>query len=136
MIGIDTNILLRVLLDDDGRQSPAARSLLSSEIDSGRRVFISVVTLVETIWTLARRKGDGRVPRTEIANTIARLLASPDLVVEKQEQVNAALKSYRTGAADFSDYLIAELGSAAGAVTTYTFDRAASTAPGFTLLSA
>ncbi|MFM9860147.1 type II toxin-antitoxin system VapC family toxin [Pseudoxanthobacter sp. M-2] len=132
MIAFDTNILLRIVLSDDERQSPVARAL-ALKASPDEPVLISVVVLVEFVWTLIRQK---KVPRDIVVAELETLLLRPDVLIESVDAVEVALGHFRSGKADFSDYLIAELGRTAGATTTYTFDTDARDAPGFTLLTA
>ena len=132
MIAFDTNVLLRIVLSDDERQSPVAHSL-ALKASPDEPVFLSVVVLVEFVWTLIRQK---KVPRDVVAAQLEALLLRPDVLIESVDAVEVALGRFRSGKADFSDYLIAELGRHAGASTTYTFDTDARDAPGFTLLTA
>lgn len=127
MIGLDTNVLLRAVANDDPVQSPRARALLSS-LSKPAAAVVNVVTLVEFAWTLRSRY---RYRRSEIDRIIELLLRSPvDLVLER-DAVNEALVRCRDEGLDFADALVGELNLAAGCKTTWTFDHKASTSTAF-----
>jgi predicted nucleic-acid-binding protein len=121
MIGLDTNVLVRYLVQDDPVQSPAASELVESltEIDRG---FVSLVALVEMSWVLTQAY---HVDNSTLAAIITSLLGTDALTIGQPEVVRAAVSRLEAGA-QFADALIAELGRAAGCDTTVTFDRGAS----------
>jgi predicted nucleic-acid-binding protein len=132
MIALDTNILVRVLVADDPKQTAAAERLLRESTDSGELCFLSDPVLCETEWVLDRHY---RVPRAEILATFENLLTRRILFAfEDPETIRKALDAYRQGRADFSDFLIGAKAEAREARTTYTFDRALAGQPGFSLL--
>lgn len=51
MIGLDTNVLVRYLAQDDPTQSPRATEIIEQEISKEKPGYISSVVLVETVWT-------------------------------------------------------------------------------------
>jgi len=130
MIGIDTNVLVRYLAQDDAVQSPLASQLMDG-LTRDAPGFISQVVLVETTWVLARSY---KMARSRIADVIETLLRARELVVEGAEVGHQALATYRSTGADFSDALIAHAGLLAGCGETFTFDKAATAAPGMRLL--
>lgn len=132
MIGIDANVLLRVILADDPRQTPAARAFLRDHCSSERPGLVSNVVLAEVSWTLARGY---ECSRKQIADAIEQILETAQLQVESSANVIAALNAFRTGSADFSDCLIDQVNRSAGCQYTVTFDRKAARMPGFKLLS-
>ncbi|HLJ72025.1 MAG TPA: type II toxin-antitoxin system VapC family toxin [Roseiarcus sp.] len=121
MIGLDTNVLLRVFIEDDPAQSERARRLVRRATAEGR-VLINSIVLSEFAWTLARTFKLGRL---EIARLLAELLSADDLEFERREAAKAALDAYRAGEADFPDYYLAEVNAGLGCASTATFDRAA-----------
>jgi predicted nucleic-acid-binding protein len=136
MIAIDTNVLLRYLLEDDPEQ--AARS---AKLILGRQpVLVTDVVLVETVWTLKGKKY--QLPKDEIAAVIQALFEEPNLRFENGSAVWMALCNYREArpvkgkTADFPDALILNKAKAiaAGNQQTfrglYTFDQAAQVLPG------
>jgi len=130
MIGIDTNVLVRYLAQDDAIQSPLASRLIDG-LTRDAPGFISQVTLVETVWVLTRSY---KMSRTNMADTVEMLLRASEMIVEDAEIGYLALTTYRETKADFSDALIAHGGLLAGCRETLTFDKTALRAPGMTLL--
>ena len=127
MIGIDTNILLRAVTNDDPVQSPLARKLLL-EFSDQRQGVLNVVTLVEFAWTLRSRY---RYSRSEILEIIEQLLRSRAYLVVERSAISEALARSRDEGLDFADALLGELNLAAGCKTTMTFDRKASISTAF-----
>ena len=132
MIGFDTNVLLRALLDDDAEQSPLARRRLSM-LTSERPGFVATGVQLELYWVFERRY---RLSREEIADTFDALLEVSSLAFENLEALVRALHLYRTSNADLSDALIVECNRARGCENTLTFDkRAARSIPAMELLT-
>jgi predicted nucleic-acid-binding protein len=131
MIGLDTNVLVRYLTQDDPIQSPRATDLIERQLTELNQGFVSVVTITETAWVLERAY---RLNANEIAAAIERTLQADVLVVEDEQQVFAAMTALREGHGSFADALIGELGKQAGCSHTATFDRKALRLPGFALL--
>jgi predicted nucleic-acid-binding protein len=130
LIGIDTNVLVRLCVRDDTNQVEAALRLLYGAPPASVRV--SVVVLAELAWTLLRRY---KLEKAALIAIMESLLARVELDIEGRSAVMTAIRWYRAGNADFADYLIAALNREAGATPTYTFDeRAASSLP-FALIS-
>jgi predicted nucleic-acid-binding protein len=124
MIGVDTNVLLRFLLRDDPVQSPQAANFFAQRT-AGDPAFVSLVTMVETVWNLRRR-----VPAEQLAATIGRLLISEHVVVQASDLVSRALHDAAGAGADLADAVIAHLGIDADCDYTVTFDRKAAGLPG------
>ena len=131
MNGLDTNILVRYLTQDDPIQSRKATELIERRFTSERPGFISLVTIAETVWVLGSVY---ELTRLEIANTIERILQADTLLVQNEQQVFTAMVSLRLGWGAFADALIAALGTWAGCDSTLTFDRKALRLGGFELL--
>lgn len=140
MIAIDSNVLLRHLLNDDPEQSPRARRL----IEKNEQILVTDVVLVETIWTLKGKKY--KANKGEIVSLVSLLLAEPNIEFENAQIVWRALNDFRKARpvkvsgkakeADFSDalvvrkaQLIAETRNASLSAV-YTFDVAAQELPG------
>ena len=130
MIGLDTNILVRYLAQDDAVQSPIANDLVERRLSSEKPGFISVVAMAETVWVLRRSY---RMKGPALAACIARLLQADVLLVQHQPAVHAAMVAYRDRNVDFGDALIGLLGMQAGCTQSVTFDRDALRQPGFAL---
>lgn len=121
MIGLDTNVLVRFLAQDEPTQSAAASRLIDG-FTADTPGFISSVTLVETVWVLARAY---KTPRPNIAIVIEGLLRAQELVIEQSETHYLALGTFKTSTVDYADVVIAQAGKRAGCDETVTFDRRA-----------
>ena len=131
MIGLDTNVLVRYLTDDDPIQSPKAADLIERALTESEPGYISTVVMVETTWVLARTY---EFSPDEIAVAIERMLQAPVLTVESEQEVFAAMIAMKERRASFSDALIGALGARAGCSRTVTFDRRAARLENFQLL--
>lgn len=132
MIGIDTNLLLRLILADDPRQAVVAREFILENCSSQEPGFISNIVLVELAWSLARPCGFNRA---QIADAIEQILETAQLQVESSTDVAAAVNEYRRGSADFADCLLGRSNLTAECSHTVTFDRKAARLAGFKLLT-
>ena len=130
MIGLDTNVLVRFLVQDDAEQARAAQDLIAtfSEAEPG---FVCREVQVELVWVLERAYN---LPREEIARTLDGLLEARELVIETADRVAIAADRYRKGGPGFADQMIALAGQGAGCRMTATFDRKAASLPGMQLL--
>jgi len=130
VIGVDTNILVRYLTQDDDIQSDLATRLIEgfSRESPG---FIAQTTIVETIWVLSRRY---KLSRNAIADIMEYLLKSNEFLIENSDVGYQALAAYKASNGDFSDALIAMTGLKEGCKKTFTFDTAASNIKGMQLL--
>jgi predicted nucleic-acid-binding protein len=132
MIGVDTNILVRFVLDDDPVRSPAAAKFIDEMLSSENAGFVNVVTLAEFAWTL---KKEASFNREKMAFAIESFLQSEKIVLGNADVVERALARFRTGNAGFADYLIAELNIESGATPTMTIDKRAARNETFEQLS-
>jgi predicted nucleic-acid-binding protein len=130
MIGLDTNILVRYLTQDDPVQSPSATALIERRLTEQEPGFISIVAMAETVWVLERAYGLGA---SVIAAAIERTLQADILVVENEQEVFTAMTALKDGRGAFADALIGALGVRAGCSRTLTFDRKAARLSGFEL---
>ena len=128
MIGLDTNIIVRYLAQDDPVQSFKATEIIERRLTPTDPGFLSVVTMAETVWVLERAYG---LTAQEIAAAIERILQVEVLVVENEQEVFAAMVALKQGQGAFADALIAELGARAGCIHTLTFDKKALRLPAF-----
>ena len=128
MIAFDTNVLLRLLLNDDARQARQAQALVDRAVSRSDQVLLPDIVLCELEWVMGAVY---RVPKPEIARTLRRLLDTKVFAFLDRGAVVGALRDYESGSGDFSDYLIGATAARAGAATTYTFDRALRRAAGF-----
>jgi len=133
VIAIDTNILVRVVVDDPSSpdQVTAARRLVRSHLAD--TIFVAVPVLLETVWLLQRHF---RKSRDVVLATLVAILDQSAFVVADRDAVAVAVESFATsGNTGFADCLIEALARRAGASTTFTFDADAASRPHFTLLT-
>lgn len=132
MIGLDTNVVVRYLTQDDPKQSPIATRLMEKTLSTDNPGYISLVVLAEVVWVLVSLYS---VERAGVAEVVSGLLMTEQLRVESAELVWRAKRRYETSKADLSDALIAECAVAAGCKRAVTFDRSAAATSGFELLT-
>ena len=120
MIGLDTKVVVRYLVQDDPEQSALAAALIDelTETDPG---YLSLVTVVEVYWVLRRAY---KVPVARCVELLEGLLDARELRIDRDTVVRSALTGTR-GGFDFADVVITELGRAAGCDHTVTFDQRA-----------
>ena len=128
MIGLDTNVVVRYLAQDDPIQSPKATEIIERRLTTDNPGFVSIVAMVETVWVLDRAYG---LPKHEIAAAVERMLQTEVLVVENEQEVFTAMIVLKEGRGSFSDTIIAALGAKAGCPFTLTFDQKALRMSGF-----
>jgi predicted nucleic-acid-binding protein len=130
VIGIDTNLLIRLAMQDDPIQCAKVDLLLAS-LSRQEVGFISLVTLIESVWVLGNRYN---LPKADIVRFVQELLDAPELRMEREEAVGQALQRFKASTADFADCLIERSGALAGCRETVTFDRDASRFAGMKLI--
>jgi predicted nucleic-acid-binding protein len=130
VIGLDTNVLVRYLAQDDARQSDAATRLIEDQLSAERPGFVSHVSLVELVWVL---ESCYESSKSEIAEVLRRLLHAKQILAQDAETVWKALRRFEAASADFADCLIDSVGKASQCEFTATFDKQAARA-GMTLL--
>ncbi len=124
MIGLDTNVLVRYLAQDDAAQSAVATRLIEQDLSASSPGFISLVVLTELGWVLKRLYG---ASEGELLDTVADLLASRQFQVENRAVVQAAVLHMRglKTKAGWTDLLIAQIAQAQGCSHTVSFDKTA-----------
>lgn len=130
MIGLDTNVLVRYIMQDDPKQSPKANRLIDS-LAAENPGFVPLVAIVELVWVLSSSYG---LDRAQVAQALELLLRGKELVVDRTDIVSLALKRFKSGGADFADCLIEAIARDAGCSETMTFDVGAVKAAGMTLV--
>jgi predicted nucleic-acid-binding protein len=131
VIGLDTNVIVRYIVQDDPDQSARATELIERTLEIENPGFISLVAMAETAWVLERFY---RLPTGRIASAIEAMLHVDVFAVECEQDVFAATVALRDGRGSFADALIGRLGARAGCAYTATFDRKASQLAEFELL--
>ncbi|KAF2406174.1 PIN domain-containing protein [Pseudomonas antarctica] len=131
MIGLDTNVLVRYVTQDDPVQSPKASELIES-LTALSPGFVSLVSVVELVWVL---QSCYQSAKSEVVTVLETLLRTRELTVEHAEIIWQALRRFTAGKADFADYLIERCAHAAGCEYTATFDLNAAKATGMKRLT-
>ena len=130
MIGVDTNVLVRHLTQDDPGQAAAAGEFFSRECSGENPAYINDVVACELVWVLEDAYA---YSRDEIAAVLENLLRTEQVRFARPSCVWRALEQYRKSH-DFSDALIGEINLESGCTAIVTFDRRASRLTGFRLL--
>jgi predicted nucleic-acid-binding protein len=128
MIGLDTNVVLRYLLQDDPEQTPLTNRLFERQLSEANPGFINLAAVLEIVWVL--RSLFKQTP-AQIATHLEDLLTSDFLDVQNEQQVFEAAFALRRGTGEFEDALIGALNSCSGCAHTLTFDRRAARLPYF-----
>jgi predicted nucleic-acid-binding protein len=130
MIGLDTNVLVRYIMQDDARQSARATALIES-LDVERPGFVGLVSVIELYWVLTSCY---HLSNEQVKQALDALLRTKQIVVDRSDQVLRALRVFDTGKADFADCLIERIAASAGCEQTMTFDVNAAKYAGMTLI--
>jgi predicted nucleic-acid-binding protein len=129
--GLDTNVVVRYLTQDDPAQSRRANAIVDDAIAGGERIHVDTVVLCEVVWVLRSAYG---FPRAMVAGALGRLLETSQLSVDERDLLREAARRYAAGGGDFADYVIGLRDRDAGCDTTLTFDRAHRKSDLFTVL--
>ena len=130
MIGLDTNVLVRYIMQDDAKQSPQATSLIEA-LTVDEPGFVSIIAVVELGWVLSSSYG---LSRQQLEQAFEALLRTKEIVVDRADHVLKALRRFKATSADFADCLIECAAASAGCSRTMTFEIAASKVAGMTLI--
>ncbi len=131
MIGLDTNVLVRFIAQDDVKQAALATKLISG-FTRENPGFVSQVSLVELVWVM---QSCYEASKTEVLAVLDKILRTQELVVENQEVALQALSAFAATNADYSDCLIACSARNVGCEQTLSFDKNAVKFAGMTLLA-
>ena len=132
MIGLDTNVLVRYIMQDDAKQSLAATRLIES-LTTSEQGYISLVTIVELSWVLETAY---ELSKLQVIQALSLLIAVDVFKIDHVSAVSAALRAFAVSKTDFTDHLIERLSKQAGCERTMTFDKAAAKSGGMVLLQA
>jgi predicted nucleic-acid-binding protein len=122
MIGLDTNVILRYLLQDDPKQTRQANQIFDRQLSEDNLGFISLVTVLEIVWVLRNLLKQNP---SQIASHLENLLTADSLEVQNEQQVFDAVFALKRGTGEFEDVLIGALNAWAGCSYTVKFDRKA-----------
>jgi predicted nucleic-acid-binding protein len=130
VIGLDTNVLVRYITQDDNKQAALANALIEN-LDDASPGFVTLVTLVELSWVL---ESAYHFTRQQFAEVMQTLMKVDTIKLDRAAVVASAVRVYAASKADFSDCLIERLSANAGCERTMTFDKAAAKMAGMILL--
>ena len=130
MIGLDTNVLVRYIMQDDPKQSPKATKLIGA-LTVAAPGFVSLVSVVEIAWVLSSCYG---LTRDQVAQTLELMLRTKEIIIDCADLVLKAIRTFKASTADFADCLIERSASSAGCTKTMTFDIGAAKTAGMTLI--
>ncbi len=131
MIAVDTNVLVRLLVNDDAAQATKAKRLFDAMAGEDGSIWITDTVLVEVAWTLARAYGRSR---ENLVSALRALAGHATVALESAAAVRAAIETFEAGPADFAHCLLAEKARLAGCTQLVTFDKGMRALPGVKLL--
>jgi predicted nucleic-acid-binding protein len=131
MTGLDTNVLVRYLVQDDKKQSKLAAESIRKATAEGKGCYINHIVLCELVWVLESAYG---FEKKTIESVLEKILSTKQLDVELKDIVRQAVHDYRVGKGDFADYLIGRTNQTQGCAYTTTFDRALKNVTAFVVL--
>lgn len=132
MVGIDTNVLVRFVVQDDKKQAAVASELIEHGCSAANPAIICLIVLCEFVWVLSSAY---EYSQEQIASALKQILVTECFAIEKHGLAWSAMLDYSSGFGDYADCLIARANELNGAETTFTFDRRASRNKRFTLLT-
>jgi predicted nucleic-acid-binding protein len=127
LLGIDTNVLVRLLVQDDRAQSRRARELVQQAVDRERVVWVSLLVMIETEWVLRSRYAFSKAATLQL---IVSLLETREFTFEDEPALEEALHHWKESPCGFADCLIIAHNRRAGCSATASFDRRAARLPG------
>ena len=133
MAALDTNVLVRYLVQDDAAQLAAATKLIRKCVSAGQSLFVPTSVTVELEWVLRSTYGFGK---GDVVQALSSLLSTAELVFQDEQALEVALLLFREGSADFADCVHIALASEAGEQPLWTFDKRAAKVAGARLLTA
>jgi predicted nucleic-acid-binding protein len=133
MAGLDTNVLVRWIVDDDPRQAARVERLFEEAHEQGSPLFVPSTVMLELEWVLRSRY---ELAKSTVLSAFNALLETQELEFQDEPALERALSFYRQNSADFADCLHAGQCGSADRVPMVTFDRTAARIPGVELLKA
>jgi predicted nucleic-acid-binding protein len=131
MIGLDTNILVRYLTQDDPEQSMKVTNEIEKGLAAGDMFFITSIVMCELVWVLETAYG---YDRREIIPVLENILRTRQFQFENKDLLWISLSDYRNKKGDFADHLIGQTGHKTGCRETLTFDTELKNNPIFRVL--
>lgn len=131
--GLDTNVLVRYLTQDDEGQAEVATKTIEGAAAKGEKMLIQPIILCELVWVLESAYD---FPKTDLLRTLESILRTAQFEIAEKDMIWQALSDYRQGKGDFSDYYLGRANEKAGVAITLTFDKTLKGSPRFQVLGA
>ena len=131
MIGLDTNIIIRYLTQDDPEQSKRAVLEIEKGLNAGEEFFIADIVLCELVWVL---ESAYEYNRQEIVPVLEKILRTKQFQFQNKDLLWQSLLYYQNKKGDFADHLIGRVGHNAGCREILTFDTGLKNHPFFRIL--
>lgn len=132
MPALDTNILVRYVVQDDSAQLAAAKRLITRCVEEGQSLFVPVTVMLELEWVL---RSSFEFGKEDVVQVVSSLLSADELSFESERALEVALHLFREGTAEFADCVHVALASQAGEQPLWTYDKRAARIPGASLLT-
>jgi predicted nucleic-acid-binding protein len=132
MASLDTNVLVRYLVQDDEPQFLLAKKLIRAAVRASETLYIPVTVMLEMEWVL---RSNFKFSKAQVTGMLSALLSSRELSFESETAAEIALALYVKGNADFADCMHVALAHVAGESPLWTFDRAAAKVDGARLVA-
>jgi len=123
LIGLDTNVLVRYLVQDNKTQASKATTLIEGKLTKETPGFINHIILIETVWVL---ESCYDLTKQEISSILEQIVATKQFYLQEVEVVLRAIRIYQSNNVDFADALIGVVNNVFGCERTYTFDKKSS----------
>jgi predicted nucleic-acid-binding protein len=132
MPALDTNVLVRYIVQDDPAQLASAKRLISRFVAEGATLFVPVTVVLELEWVL---RSSFEFGKDDVLTTLSSLFSAAELTFESERALEVALQLFRKGSADFADCIHVALATQAGEQPLWTFDKSAAKVSGAQLLA-
>lgn len=127
MPALDTNALVRYVVEDDVARLAAARRLIRKCVSEGQALFVPVTVTLELEWVL---RSSFEYAKDDVIHVLSSLFSATELTFESERALEIALQLYRKGPADFADCLHIALAAQSGELPFWTFDKRAAKVSG------
>lgn len=132
MPALDTNVLVRYIVQDNAAQLAAAKRLINRCVAEGATLFVPVTVVLELEWVL---RSSFEFSKDDVLMTLSSLFSAAELTFESERALEVALQLFRKASADFADCLHVALATQAGEQPLWTFDKSAAKVSGAQLLA-
>ena len=131
MLGLDTNVIARLVLADDAVQTEQARAAIAQAQAEDETIVLALATVLELEWVLRSR---AKLDKTQVLLIFKKLLETQDLQIENEQALEQAIYVYENGPADFPECLFWSQYQRMGCRAMLTFDAKAARLGGVELV--